>query len=600
MNLPRALHHQRQRLSSLVVILAGAGILAGPGISSAQASLQSTKHRSSGVQADTISVQRETPAPGSDLLLTKQGEQKADALAAFSAGVAAEEDADTEQALADYRKSLELNPGYTDLAVKVAFELARRGDVAQGIDVLKDAAKASPKEALPPLCLSQIYQKYLKKRDMAERYAKQALEIDPGNFACYLALYELYTDNGDSKKADAILERASKSQSQDPQFWLQLGDAYVRLSTKDDGNVSEDELKKITPIFQKALQYGKDDPKVVSKLADFYVLTKQVKEAIPLYLKVLEDPKSELSSDELLQIRDKLARSFLASGQRDEAIKVLEQIVHDSPTRYETYEMLGELYAVNNQIEKAIASYQQALLIDSTQPANYLRIADLQLHLKKAKDAVETLTEARAKFPGLAQVTYSLAIAQSQAQENTEAMASFAKAKAEAENSNEDLLNAQFYFSYGAAAEQAGELDKAAELLKKCIELDPSNAAQAYNYLGYMWVDKGVHLDEAGELIKRAVALDPENGAYLDSLGWYFYKAGKYPEAVAQLEKAITHTDPPDPVVFEHLGDSYSAAGRVADAVATWKKALALDPSNKKLTAKVDEAQKKLTAVPKP
>jgi tetratricopeptide (TPR) repeat protein len=70
-------------------------------------------------------------------------------------------------------------------------------------------------------------------------------------------------------------------------------------------------------------------------------------------------------------------------------------------------------------------------------------------------------------------------------------MTTFAEAMAEAENNHDDLLNYEFYFQYGAAAEQAGLTEKAAGLLKQSIELEPNNAAQAYNYLGYMWADRG-------------------------------------------------------------------------------------------------------------
>ena len=48
------------------------------------------------------------------------------------------------------------------------------------------------------------------------------------------------------------------------------------------------------------------------------------------------------------------------------------------------------------------------------------------------------------------------------------------------------------------------------------------------NYLGYMWVDIDRNIDEAAELIKKANELDPENAAYIDSLGWLYFRQGKY------------------------------------------------------------------------
>ena len=64
-------------------------------------------------------------------------------------------------------------------------------------------------------------------------------------------------------------------------------------------------------------------------------------------------------------------------------------------------------------------------------------------------------------------------------------------------------------------------------MFRKVLASDPQNA-MTLNYLGYMLADRGIKLDEALGLIKKAVELDPANGAYLDSLGWAYFKLGKY------------------------------------------------------------------------
>src|SRR5205085_4631423 len=115
---------------------------------------------------------------------------------------------------------------------------------------------------------------------------------------------------------------------------------------------------------------------------------------------------------------------------------------------------------------------------------------DLLRQEKKYDKAVEMLQQAQKKFPDLPFITYGLALALSQAKRHEEALAAFAQAQTDAESRNEELLNASFFFSYGAAAEQAGKLDKAAELLKRSIELDPTSSwgehpGTGCNYLGY-------------------------------------------------------------------------------------------------------------------
>jgi tetratricopeptide (TPR) repeat protein len=141
-------------------------------------------------------------------------------------------------------------------------------------------------------------------------------------------------------------------------------------------------------------------------------------------------------------------------------------------------------------------------------------------------------------------------------------------------------------------------VDKAATLLKKSIELDPSKAAQAYNYLGFMWVDRNLNLDEAGLMIKKALEIEPENGAYLDSLGWFYFKKGDFGRALTELLHAADLINPPDPVVYEHIGDTQRSLGNAPQALTYWQKALSLDPQNQSLTSKIDQVKAKMTSNP--
>ena len=133
--------------------------------------------------------------------------------------------------------------------------------------------------------------------------------------------------------------------------------------------------------------------------------------------------------------------------------------------------------------------------------------------------------------------------------------------------------------------------EKAADLLRKSIALDPANAAEAYNYLGYMWADHNLHFDEAEDMIKRALLIEPDNGSYLDSLGWVEFRKGKFDQALADLLRAAKNIEHDDPIVFEHIGDTYLKLGRVPEALEAWRKALALDPQNKKLADKIESTK---------
>jgi tetratricopeptide (TPR) repeat protein len=205
---------------------------------------------------------------------------------------------------------------------------------------------------------------------------------------------------------------------------------------------------------------------------------------------------------------------------------------------------------------------------------------------------VKILTEARRRFPGAPEIVYYLALAQREARQSQQAVATFEEALHEAElDQDNEIVNAKFYFNYGATAEQAGLYEKATDLLRKSIALDPANAAEAYNYLGYMWADHNMHLEEAEEMIKHALQIEPNNGAYLDSLGWLEFKQGKFDQGLADLLRAAKNIERDDPIVYEHIGDTYLKLDRVPEALGAWQKALALDPQNKRLADKIQSTK---------
>ena len=549
------------------------------------------------VQSDTVPI--DIQAAGSDLRLSPEDEHKSEAMAFFVAGVIDEDNAETEKAFEEYQKALNLDPGYTELAVKIATELARRGDAAGGINLLKDSIKASPKEPAAYLCLAQLYCKYLNKPDLAVKYGTQAIDLDPRKLSSYLALCEIYSECNLPKNATQVLDRAIKQETSEPDLWFQLGEYLAERLVKESGTVSPDDLKRLTAIFQKSLIQVGDDATLITRIADYYLLLKQPKEAIPLYLKVIS-LNGNSDDPETTGVRNKLARSLTANGQYDEAVATLKQLIKENPLRYESYELLGEINEEKGDFQNALANYQQTLLLDPGQPANYLRVADMDLKTKQFDPAILLLTEARRKFPEFPQITYSLAVAQSQAARYQAAIATFEEALHEAETDQPEMLNGVFYFAYGTTAEQAGMMDRAVEMLRKSIEIDPTNSAQACNYLGYMWVDRGQHLDEALGLIKRALEMEPDNPAFRDSLGWYYFKTANYEKALVELQKAAAQIQPEDSVVYDHLGDACSKLNHPAQALVYWQKAARLDPGNKAVQLKIEDSKQKVSSNPAP
>jgi tetratricopeptide (TPR) repeat protein len=543
-----------------------------------------------------------------DLQLGLDGERKADAAARFMHGLMLEDSSDADQALDEYLKALALDPANVDLSIKLAWEYLRRDDTPAAINLLKDTIKAAPKQAAPPLALAYLYFNTLNKADLAQKYALQALEIDPDNISCYQYLKEIYKASNQAQKIPPLLDRAARAESKDPAFWLQLGALYIdsllknaEFAAPDSAAMgahgapakNSDELKKTDAVFQKALTYGSEDPDVVEKVADFYVATQQLPDAIPLYKRVVDMDATRNAA------RENLARCYIATNQKDLAIATLEDLIKADPVQHHAYEFLAKLYEEAGKFDKAIADYEQSLLVTPNHPEAYEGLALLLLdHFKQPDKAIGVLTEARKRFPDQPWFSFLLAVALEEAKQHQPALAMFEETVVEAQNVQPGMLNAQFYRQYGETAEQAGLYDEAAQLLKKSLETeeDPESIATTANYLGYMWVDHSLNIEEGGALIKRALEIDPDNGAYLDSMGWYYYRTNQFDKAVPELIRAVEMIKPEDPIVYEHLGDTYIKLNDVAKAVDCWQKAIELDPAN----PNIPELNKKITETKAP
>jgi tetratricopeptide (TPR) repeat protein len=139
-----------------------------------------------------------------------------------------------------------------------------------------------------------------------------------------------------------------------------------------------------------------------------------------------------------------------------------------------------------------------------------------------------------------------------------------------------------FYFR-GICYERSKQWPKAEADLKKALDLFPDQP-HVLNYLGYSWVDKGMNLDEGMRMIRRAVEQRADDGYIVDSLGWAYYRIGKYEEAVKELDRAV-ELKPEDPTINDHLGDAYWKVGRVVEARFQWAHARDLGPEAEDLPA---------------
>ena len=276
----------------------------------------------------------------------------------------------------------------------------------------------------------------------------------------------------------------------------------------------------------------------------------------------------------------------------------------------------GLLYAERGEYLESLKELEKAKAKDSKSIHLRLKIASVLIRLNRFKEAETVLKEAKVIDPDNMDIPLALIF-----------VYSFEEKNEELEREYEEFLNkahkkkpkdigvseylAQFYFYkkrpqeaieiyerileanpdyvealfwLGFLYEECGQREKALEAWERGKVLD-STFAPILNCLGYTYAEEGVKLDKAEKMIKRALETEPKNGAYLDSLGWVYFKKGELEKAKEYVTEAVSLIKDPD--VYEHLGDIYIELGNKEKGVNYYKEGLFQFPDSKELKLKI-------------
>ena len=233
-------------------------------------------------------------------------------------------------------------------------------------------------------------------------------------------------------------------------------------------------------------------------------------------------------------------------------------------------------------IYERLKTPQEANKLYDTMPAStpFYRTAQLQKALNleqmgESDKAVALLESLTRDYPKDYEVPSTLGTLYRSRKDFAKAAEAYDKALAAATANGDDVSWSLYYFR-GIAHERTKQWPKAEKDFRQALALQPDQAL-VLNYLGYSWVDQGINLDEAFGMLRKAVEQRPRDGYIVDSLGWAFYRLGRYDEALRFLERAL-ELRASDPTINDHLGDVYWRVGRKIEAGFQWNHARDLKP----------------------
>ncbi len=495
-----------------------------------------------------------------------------------------------------------------------------------------------------------------KETQKAESAFRQALKLDSGSEEAVINLAYLYNDTDETGKALETLNSIPES-GRSSKIYSALGATYekakdykkavsayqsaVRLDKENldamrglAQNLANDNQLEAALNQYKALQAADpQDPQASLEMSKIY------RRMGKLDLAMESLKKAEPMSQDSLEVSYNEALILEAQGKYDEAAAALQKLItrttspdgNYSPSERSNRALflarLGTIYRESNRPQLALEAFHKMVDLGGEEAAHgYQEIVDTYRDQKDWAEASRSAREAVKKLPDDRNLKMTLALQladDGKADESIQLAKSLIKGDASDREAyvvlsqiymklrrwkeSEDALAEAgkqaskpedkeyvLYFQ-GALYERQKKYDQAEQSFRQILQTHP-DSAPTLNYLGYMLADHNMRLEEALNMIKRAVELEPQNGAYLDSLGWVYFKLGNSELAEDNLRRAAEKT-PNDATIQDHLGELYAKTGKLKLAAMHWERAL--DEWNKSIASDVDQqdvarVQKKL------
>ena len=464
---------------------------------------------------------------------------------------------DVEAATELYERVARNNPTSASLQ-RLASAYEQMGEPALAAETIRQALALEPPNADQ---LREAMAQDLRLAGQPEQAAEVFAEIAdsaPDNVLARLTAIEIFAEAGWMDRAREELDKALQKDPENTDI------RYAEVAVlQAEGRLRDavDKMQKLVDDTERNVYTTTEKQSranLLQRLAELRLYVDQTDDAVAAYREII-DLMPEMASQMEAKIIDAYRAGKRYEAAEEEADKAVEQWPDDRPLIMTRALLLADLGRVDEAADSLMP------LLDGTSDREiYLQLAAVYDKGKRWEQAESALDEAE-----------SLSLLD-----------------------NEKI---GVWFMRGALFERKKDLPAAEAEFRRVLEQRP-NHAPTLNYLGYMLADRDVRLDESLKLIEAALKTEPNNGAYLDSLGWVYYRMGRYAEAEEEIRKAVDVT-PADPTMFDHYADVLIERGKVDEAVAAYEEALrqwqASSPADqdpaliKQVQQKLDEARQR-------
>lgn len=486
------------------------------------------------------------------------------------------------------------------------------GDIASAAEALQMYMKLKPDASFSDVVRLSQYYFAMKMNDKAKkillaRVKRPNIPDDELN-----GIAGLFAMNGMTDEALSVLRLIVERNQENIEGWVGISELYNQLNqhqkaldalnqglAKNPGNqqilisigntcMQQNNWECAIDYFEKCRASGFNNPKILKTLSTLYFYAKKDKEALALrdsitavgeddvtfyfslgksmnyldrfaeasdyYRQGFDKPTDTLSDDEKLVAYAGYARALMRLDRKDEALRIIqEDAVKNIKASERVKSLEGGIYMELKQYDDAIAIFE---FLSGSDPDNPVYI----ISLTQAYNAAGKYDKSEAKL---------------------------------LDRLKSDPENTRYLMQLGIVYDALKNFPKAEDSLLRVIKKEADNAL-ALNNLAYMYMENGKNLSKAMDMAKKATSSEPNNGAFLDTLGWGYYRKRNYNEARKYIEQALKYSDNQDKgVIYEHYGDVLTKLGLKNDAVNAYKSAIEQGEDKARIQPKIDSLGRK-------
>jgi tetratricopeptide (TPR) repeat protein len=496
-------------------------------------------------------------------------------------------DFDLRQASKYYAASLAADPTNNELLGKAFIYTASSGDLEAAAKLAKRVLVATPDNRLAQLVLAVDSIKRGRWSDASNAMKSPNGTNSAGPTSLLIQVWASM-GAGDSEGALAALKVLKAVGNTDAIADYHTALVLDQLGRKDEADAA----------YRRALLDVGPAPRIVEAYGRFLERNGRAADATALYEKLMsEEALQPILQAGLTRIAAKktpdmlvpdakagaaeamfgIGASLTDNSTADLAILYLHSTLYLRPDLDLAKILLADRFENLRKYDDALAMYR---LVSKSSP--YYRVAAVQMavdlaRLKKFDDAAAALKVLTASDDKDLEAWTALGDVYRAMEKYPDATAAYTQAIATL--GTPTAKNWQLYYARAISEQQADDWAAAEADLQTALKLSP-NEPDVLNNLGYSWVEKKQNIPQALVMLEKARSLRPFDGYIVDSVGWAYYRLGKYDDAAKTLLNAVALV-PGDATINEHLGDAYWRVGKKLDAQFQWSHALAFATDDK-------------------